>query len=348
MPKVALKSGVRLHYQQIGEGPDLVMIHGLTGNLAVWHLQHHPDDLAQLPHAHLRPPRARVQRHDADRLLRRRDGRGPARVAGCARDRARRRSSGTATAPTSRCTSRSTIRTGSARSSRSRRRFRPLSTPATATSGKGGTTGSTCSSARGTRCRPSTAPTRVYLLRASLDVPKKWGPLAGLPRNPKPFLRLIEETTVATEYEEVGSPDARADPGDRDARAAHVRRRCGVPRDARVPRRAPAERRVGDPPRDRVGPLRAARAARGRRRAPRRRSWDAASSPPRPLVSERACRRVARARGRRRPDHGQLDRPRPRDGAVPRRAGLPRLRDGARPRPAPEGARCGRRARCGA
>ena len=39
MPKVTLSSGARLHYQQIGEGPDLVMIHGLTGNLAVWHLQ---------------------------------------------------------------------------------------------------------------------------------------------------------------------------------------------------------------------------------------------------------------------------------------------------------------------
>ena len=45
----------------------------------------------------------------------------------------------------------------------------------------------------------------LYLLRASLELPKKWGPLNGLPRNPKPFLRLIEETTVATDYETVGS-----------------------------------------------------------------------------------------------------------------------------------------------
>ena len=44
-----------------------------------------------------------------------------------------------------------------------------------------------------------------YLLRSSLDMPKKWGPLNGLPRNPKPFLRLLEETSVAAEYEEVGS-----------------------------------------------------------------------------------------------------------------------------------------------
>jgi pimeloyl-ACP methyl ester carboxylesterase len=39
MPKVQLASGINLHYQRIGEGPDLVLIHGLTGNLAVWHLK---------------------------------------------------------------------------------------------------------------------------------------------------------------------------------------------------------------------------------------------------------------------------------------------------------------------
>ena len=39
MPKVTLNSGLKLHYQQIGDGPDLVMIHGITGNLAVWHLK---------------------------------------------------------------------------------------------------------------------------------------------------------------------------------------------------------------------------------------------------------------------------------------------------------------------
>ena len=39
MPKATLRSGIRLHYQQIGEGPDVVMVHGITGNLAVWHLR---------------------------------------------------------------------------------------------------------------------------------------------------------------------------------------------------------------------------------------------------------------------------------------------------------------------
>jgi pimeloyl-ACP methyl ester carboxylesterase len=32
-------NGVELHYLQAGSGPDLIMLHGLSGNLAVWHLR---------------------------------------------------------------------------------------------------------------------------------------------------------------------------------------------------------------------------------------------------------------------------------------------------------------------
>jgi pimeloyl-ACP methyl ester carboxylesterase len=35
---IASVNGIRLHYQQLGQGPDVVMIHGITGNLASWHL----------------------------------------------------------------------------------------------------------------------------------------------------------------------------------------------------------------------------------------------------------------------------------------------------------------------
>ena len=38
MPKLVLDSGLSVHYQQVGQGPDVVMVHGITGNLAVWHL----------------------------------------------------------------------------------------------------------------------------------------------------------------------------------------------------------------------------------------------------------------------------------------------------------------------
>lgn len=38
MPKLKI-NGVNLHYISVGGGPDLVMLHGFLGNLAVWHLQ---------------------------------------------------------------------------------------------------------------------------------------------------------------------------------------------------------------------------------------------------------------------------------------------------------------------
>lgn len=33
----ALVNGINLHYWEVGDGPHLILIHGLTGNLAVWH-----------------------------------------------------------------------------------------------------------------------------------------------------------------------------------------------------------------------------------------------------------------------------------------------------------------------
>lgn len=38
MPKV-VANGVTLHYQQTGQGPDLVLIHGVTGDLSSWYLR---------------------------------------------------------------------------------------------------------------------------------------------------------------------------------------------------------------------------------------------------------------------------------------------------------------------
>ena len=42
MPKV-LANGVRMHYLTVGRGPDVVMLHGFLGNLAVWHLSMVPE-----------------------------------------------------------------------------------------------------------------------------------------------------------------------------------------------------------------------------------------------------------------------------------------------------------------
>jgi pimeloyl-ACP methyl ester carboxylesterase len=42
MPKIRI-GGLNLHYWQSGEGPDVVLIHGLGGNLAGWHLTMVPE-----------------------------------------------------------------------------------------------------------------------------------------------------------------------------------------------------------------------------------------------------------------------------------------------------------------
>ena len=38
MPHASI-NGIKLHYQQVGQGPDVVMVHGITGNMAIWHLE---------------------------------------------------------------------------------------------------------------------------------------------------------------------------------------------------------------------------------------------------------------------------------------------------------------------
>ena len=42
MPKIRV-GGLNFHYWQSGEGPDLVLVHGLGGNLAGWHLTMVPE-----------------------------------------------------------------------------------------------------------------------------------------------------------------------------------------------------------------------------------------------------------------------------------------------------------------
>jgi pimeloyl-ACP methyl ester carboxylesterase len=44
-----------------------------------------------------------------------------------------------------------------------------------------------------------------YMIRATIDLPKQWGPLKGLPRNPKPLLRLVDETTLPQDYRQIGT-----------------------------------------------------------------------------------------------------------------------------------------------
>ena len=44
-----------------------------------------------------------------------------------------------------------------------------------------------------------------FMLKLSLETPKFYGPARGLPRNREPLLRLIRETSLVADYDEVGA-----------------------------------------------------------------------------------------------------------------------------------------------
>ncbi len=39
MPKIEIANGLNVHYERVGRGPDVVMIHGIGGHLATWHFK---------------------------------------------------------------------------------------------------------------------------------------------------------------------------------------------------------------------------------------------------------------------------------------------------------------------
>lgn len=204
MPKVDLGNGVTIHYQQVGDGPDLVMIHGLTGNLAVWHLHMAPllvdhftvtcfdmrghgystmtpsgytaDDLAgdlQLLLDALEIERPMVVGHSygADVALYHALHH-PERVEQVV-----------------------AIEAG----------LPALVTERSRDEWEGWDAWASALEHNGIEIPPEHRCDVQWLVRTSLEIPKKWGPLNGLPRNPKPFLKLLDETTMPTDYEHVGS-----------------------------------------------------------------------------------------------------------------------------------------------
>jgi pimeloyl-ACP methyl ester carboxylesterase len=204
VPKVDLKSGVRLHYQRIGEGPDLVMIHGLTGNLAVWHLNIIPQishsyrtltyDLRGHGYSDMTPTGYSGDAMAQD-LLELLDALGIERPSLVGHSYGADIALYFALNHPDRVSEVVAIEAALPALVHARNRDE----------WEGWDHWADVLERSGVTVPPEHRSDAVYLLRASLDVPKKWGPLAGLPRNPKPFLRLIEETTVAAEYEEVGS-----------------------------------------------------------------------------------------------------------------------------------------------
>lgn len=204
MPKATLPSGVRLHYQQIGEGPDLVMVHGLTGNLAVWHLHivpalseryriltydlrghghsdtppsgYTPDDMAEdllglLDALEIERPLLVGHSYGADIALYH-ALRKPRRV-------------------------REVIAVEAALPALEHKRHHD--------DWAGWSYWARALEDAGHHVPQDKRSDLRYMIRATIDLPKQWGPLKGLPRNPKPLLRLLEDTTLPEDYRQVGS-----------------------------------------------------------------------------------------------------------------------------------------------
>jgi pimeloyl-ACP methyl ester carboxylesterase len=204
MPKVALSDGLRIHYQQAGEGPDLVLVHGLTGNLAVWHLKIVPllwdhfrvlsFDLRGHGYSDM-PPTGYTADDMAGDLLGLLDALGIDRASIVGHSFGADIALYVAARHPERVDAIVAIEGAlpALVSERNRDDWEGWAAWVEMLERAG-------------RSIPAARRSDVrYLLRASLELPKKWGPLNGLPRNPKPYLKLVDETTVATDYEHVGS-----------------------------------------------------------------------------------------------------------------------------------------------
>ena len=204
MPKLVLNSGLSVHYQQVGQGPDVVMVHGITGNLAVWHLHivpalcdryrtltydlrghgysgtppdgYSPDDMATdllglLDGLDIERPVVVGHSYGADIAL---------YFAARHPDRLREVIAIEAALPAM-----EEVRAHDAR--------------------VGWSYWVAALERNGHRVPPERRSDLRYLMRATIDLPKQWGPLRGLPRNPKVFNRLLERTTLPEDYRRVGT-----------------------------------------------------------------------------------------------------------------------------------------------
>jgi pimeloyl-ACP methyl ester carboxylesterase len=201
---VELPNGLRIHYQQVGEGPDVVMVHGITGNLAVWHLHMVPaladrarittydlrghgrsgtpptgyglDDMAEdlrllLDALELERPVLVGHSYGADIALYLAANH-PGRVA-------------------------EVIAIEAALPAMEQVRDHAQWV--------GWTYWVRALEQAGVEVPDDKRSDLRHLIRATIDLPKQWGPLKGLPRNPKPLLRLLEDTSLPEEYRQVGS-----------------------------------------------------------------------------------------------------------------------------------------------
>jgi pimeloyl-ACP methyl ester carboxylesterase len=204
MSKVVLRSGVRLHYQQVGEGPDVVLVHGVTGNLAVWHLHLVPAlaDRYRLLTYDLRghglsdtPPSGYSLDDMAVDLLDLLDALEIERpvIAG--------HSYGADIALYHAANHPERVREVIAMEAA----LPAMEQLRAHDQWIGWTYWVRALEQAGLEVPEDKRTDLRHLIRATIDLPKKWGPLRGLPRNPKPLLRLLDDTTLPEDYRRIGS-----------------------------------------------------------------------------------------------------------------------------------------------
>lgn len=204
VPRITVSSGVRLHYQQLGSGPDVVMVHGITGNLAVWHLHIVPAltehfrvltyDLRGHGYSDT-PPTGYSPDAMADDLLGLLDCLeldrpaiiGHSFGADVALYLAARHPERT----------RQVIAIESALPAMEDARRGPDWVGWAYWASALEQAGHVVPADRRSDLR--------YMIRATVDLPKQWGPLKGLPRKPEPLLRLLDETSLPEDYRRIGS-----------------------------------------------------------------------------------------------------------------------------------------------
>jgi pimeloyl-ACP methyl ester carboxylesterase len=196
-------NGVNFHYLQTGTGPDLVMLHGLSGNLAVWHLRMVPllEDRLRVTTYDLRghgnssvPPSGYSTRDMAQDLLALLD------TLGIERADLLGHSYGADVA----------LHFALLYPQRARRLvlIEP-GIPALVSDRKGedwdGWTywAQTLERLTGEPVPLEKRTDVAYMMRRSVEVPIVYGPLRGLPRQKARILRLMETTTMVADYEKV-------------------------------------------------------------------------------------------------------------------------------------------------
>jgi pimeloyl-ACP methyl ester carboxylesterase len=204
MPKTRLPSGIRIHYQQVGDGPDLVMVHGITGNLAIWHLRLVPAlwdrfriltyDLRGHGHSDT-PPAGYSPDAMAGDLLELLDALGIERPAIVGHSYGADVALYFAAAHPERVSQVVAIESA----------LPALEPVRRDESWAGWHHWVRALEEAGHAVPPDRRADLRYLIRATIDLPKQWGPLRGLPRNPRPLLRLLDETTLPDDYRRVGT-----------------------------------------------------------------------------------------------------------------------------------------------